>query len=286
MDNCVGYLNTILKINCEAKLVSKLFPKMLFRGESKKNDKILPKYLRTNLSEEFHSSQYFDDELNIIKLFRNESYSYIKNVDREDYKTWREYAQHYGVATRLLDWTSNPLIALYFACLGNTKDDGVVYAINWQNYHSGTNTNLSAELNKKTVEEIVEISAAGIKDIIPNPVIYQPVYTNLRMSAQSSYFMLWGNNRQDLIQQIGEEKVCDIEPISGDNDAGNNSLILYRIKIESDVKGKILSELSLFGINRKSVFPGLDGIGDYIEELSCYNESDYSRLYSSDWIKQ
>jgi hypothetical protein len=37
--------------------------------------------------------------------------------------------QHYGVPTRLLDVTTNALVALYFACEANEVTDGVVYVI-------------------------------------------------------------------------------------------------------------------------------------------------------------
>lgn len=38
-------------------------------------------------------------------------------------------AQHYGMPTRLLDWSTNPLAALFFACAGEFDKDGYVYAM-------------------------------------------------------------------------------------------------------------------------------------------------------------
>jgi hypothetical protein len=47
---------------------------------------------------------------------------------------WLVLAQHYGIPTGLLDWTTNPLTALFFACSKSPTADGCVIACDRSNF--------------------------------------------------------------------------------------------------------------------------------------------------------
>ena len=290
-NDVVKFLATIDNISSHVSMLdTKDKPRFLFRGESAQHNKVLlPKYLRPLNEENVKSkSCYLKDELDIVTQFRDEALIHLPNIPKNDIQIWREYAQHYGVPTKLLDFTSNPLTAMYFACKGNDEEKGIVWMINWQNYHQNTNSEdihgNNLRESKLSVSEIVDKAAQG-NLILRNPVIYSPCYIDQRMSAQGSYFMLWGEDDADLISQIGSEKV--IEAKYKHEDKGrcaqyNDPTILYYFRIDKEQKKRNLLRLSRMGINEKTLFPGLDGVGKYIDAINRYSGQEHiDRLFGS-----
>ena len=73
-------------------------------------------------------------EKNLASEFRRLAVSEIKELPETDFE-WLLLAQHYGLPARLLDWSSNPLIALYFAVVRNDEEVGPVYALRLVELH-------------------------------------------------------------------------------------------------------------------------------------------------------
>src|ERR1039458_8369661 len=59
-------------------------------------------------------------ELQLIKQFKQNAHQFLERSSPLTEYDWIFLMQHYGVPTRLLDWTENPLIGLYFAVMSSS----------------------------------------------------------------------------------------------------------------------------------------------------------------------
>jgi type I restriction enzyme M protein len=67
-------------------------------------------------------------ESGLFETFRREACGLLQYVPSDDWE-WLSLAQHHGLPTRLLDWTTNLLASLYFAVRANPETDGRIFAL-------------------------------------------------------------------------------------------------------------------------------------------------------------
>ena len=253
---------------------------IIFRGEPRVDYKLIPSLYRERTEYGVTANVYMEaeKEKDIIQEFVTEAAGYINQLDIEDSFRWIQYAQHFGTPTRLLDWTSNPLVALYFACSSNDTQDGKVHILQSNYYKQITSEQINTILHNKTINEATSNMIWEGEEGYPYPVVFKPYYFDKRMSAQSSCFMVWGNQRRplDMIVYDLEQKKKGRALVKKEETAGvkrvyeEEGVTLKSLLVCSDSKKRILHELDVININQATLFPGLDGIGRSIEWRNNY----------------
>lgn len=212
----------------------------------------------------------YPSESEMLSHFCKEAYGHFPNISPNDRIMWLEIAQHYGVPTRLLDFTENPLVALYFCCQQMDSKEGYVSIIHffnfmqWSIFNDDSSTLSVNDLISHIVNDQIFHGSSQIEKMKVRPIIITPTYIDNRMSAQSSKFMLWGSNNYALEEMIRENNY--MIPFSEGSKLGNeNERFFTKIYIDENAKKSIMKELQLMNVTEKTIFPGLDGIGRYIE---------------------
>ena len=192
-------------------------------------------------------SQFLLCEKEMFDEFVRESIPYLDFVPRNDWQRLA-LAQHNRLPTRLLDWTRNPLAALWFAVKDSPMDaqPGVVWVL-----YPG-----AAEVVRNTDAEDVPHPFS-----IKKTYVYFPEHVFPFIQAQSGVFTV--HHREN----------DGFPPL--DMTIEYSDLHLQKIEIPAGKFATIRYELFRLGVSPASLFPGLLGLTDRIryENMKCDDES-------------
>ena len=224
-----------------------------FRGHTEVYDELTPGVFRQGL--DVHRRLRGDLEQPIAEHFRREAPVLCDHVpDDEDYISWLFLMQHHGTPTRLLDWTTSPLMALYFCVSERQKEDGELWAMYPDNLNkcsgrrgiylarSGIVRYLAEEPSWHPPDKLAE--KCGLTKIPDTPVAVYPPMRFLRMASQLSAFTIHPKPRPG-------GTIPELLPDERD---------LVKYIIPATKKPELQHHLAALGITKRTLFPDLDGL--------------------------
>ncbi|MDD4872325.1 MAG: FRG domain-containing protein [Kiritimatiellae bacterium] len=258
-------LAELVKLICdvESNWMSHGWSMCWFRGAKTRHDLIPGQYRPTYKASQSEESTFLE--------FQQRARGFL----RKEMNDWEVFfiMQHYRLPTRLLDWTENCFVALYFALIdADPQGDPCVWCFNPLLFNKcnsptrqqplvvtpdSTDPDLKYWVNafhpvNFNPDQKIFTDKTGRTESIENPIAIYPPTIDPRIISQRSVFTLHGSKREPI------DMCCDLSQ--------NVKKDMFRRFVFKGLSKEVLRELRCFGISRQAIFPDLEGLGLELRE--------------------
>lgn len=220
-----------------------------FRGHGCSSYKLLPGLMRQGKGPE----EVLERERRLLVRFRQRSLPYwAAGYPQNDWEHLFSM-QHYGVPTRLLDWSENLMFAAYFAAAGQkacdcTSCDPVVWVldpIGWnRSMPALSEFGESVRVLTTTDEEAESYKPDTTRKRHKSPVAIHGTHNSPRIVTQRGTFVAWGADVRGM-EEVAAEPTCSAQ--------------LHQVTL-SGCRDSIREALGFIGLRRTMVYPDLQAL--------------------------
>lgn len=221
-----------------------------WRGHGNRDWKLVPNVFRDRASE--------DAEKNLALRFTAKAATrHTKCPLHTDIPGWLFLMQHYGLPTRLLDWTETILIAAYFAATDRPDQDGAIWGLLPFHMNKELLGEASVPLPGSDIVQPLFGAAVGRNKIDSDQAVAVfPIETEPRMQMQHAAFTIHSSSKP--LEEFPRAET-----------------FLLRSVVPASAKAALVRDLRSLGIRRSTAFPDLHNLAlDLKETLTEISDPD------------
>jgi hypothetical protein len=250
VDGVLGLVDAVLEISKEQPEGGFLW----YRGLSNGEHKLIPTIMRYGKT----AAEVFDRERRLLTRFRQRSLPYWPSGYPQN--NWEHLfaMQHYGIPTRLLDWTENLFVATHFALNGPDTTAPVVWCIDPVRWNRATPVlreyGDSIQVLTTSDDDLEAYRPETSKRRAKSPVAIFGTHNSTRIVAQRGTFMVWGEDPRPM-EEFAEEMNTNV----------------WRLELAGD-RADLARQLSALGFGETMVFPELQYLASELTKIEGWRE--------------